>query len=301
MKKMSEPVVFFGSGPVAARSLALLADNATIEAVITKPKPAHHKETPPVQQVATALNLPLMAVASRKELDSTLQNSQLKSHLGILIDFGIIVSQYATQYFPLGIVNSHFSLLPLWRGADPITFSLLSGQTQTGVSLMLLSERMDEGPLLAQRQYKLTPTITGPELTEALIRLSHELLIQTLPKYIIGAIQPYPQDAHIQPSYSRKLVKADGKLNWQKPAEELEREVRAFLEWPKSFTTLGRTAVIVTKAAVSKQKLACGELAIDHNRLLVGTQTTALDILELKPSGKQSMTAQAFLAGYSLS
>ena len=165
---------------------------------------------------------------------------------------------------------------------------------------MLLSERMDEGPLLAQGRYALLPTITEPALTDDLIKLSHNLLVQTLPKYITGEILPYPQSHKLSPTYSRKLTKADGEINWHKPADVLEREVRAYLTWPKSFTTLGGIPVIITKAAVSDQTLASGAISTPGNRLLVGTKTTALEIMELKPSGKQAMTARAFLAGHKL-
>src|SRR5262249_45964550 len=155
--------------------------------------------------------------------------------------FGIIVSQKTIDYFPLGIINSHFSLLPQWRGADPITFSILSGQKQTGVSLMLLVAAMDEGPLLSQGVYDIEPDETTPSLTDSLIKLSHALLVDALPRYAAGDITARSQEVVAQmmgiptePSYSRKLTKEDGIIDWKKPAEQIEREIRAFADWPKS-------------------------------------------------------------------
>src|SRR3989338_3276247 len=200
----SKKVVFFGSGPVAAASLALLASNFAIEAVITKPKPSHHRGEVPVLEVAKRLGLPVFAAANKQELDELFAKKPAKSELAILIDFGIIVSRKVIDYFPLGIINSHFSILPQWRGADPITFAVLSGQATTGVSLMLLVEAMDEGPLLAYGEYGLPPDITTPKLTGDLIKLSHVLLVETLPKYLTGKLQPVPQTVTKRDvSYSR--------------------------------------------------------------------------------------------------
>src|SRR3989344_7401004 len=211
----SKKVVFFGSGPVAAASLALLASDFTIEAIITKPKPPHHRGEVPVLEVAKKLELPVFTAANKQELDELFAQKPVNSQLAILIDFGIIVSQKVIDYFGLGIINSHFSILPQWRGADPITFAVLSGQKATGVSLMLLVEKMDEGPLLAYSEYDMPPDITTPKLTEELIQLSQALVVDTLPKYIAGELQPVAQTSTKQPvSYSRKLVKADGIVDW---------------------------------------------------------------------------------------
>src|SRR5690349_4191168 len=136
MKKISEPITFFGSGPVAAESLRLLAQSFTIEAVITKPRPAHHKGSVPVLELAEKLQIPVRTASTKSELDALFDSRPVKSRVAILIDFGIIVSQQVIDYFEYGIINSHFSLLPEWRGADPITFSILSGQPRTGISLM---------------------------------------------------------------------------------------------------------------------------------------------------------------------
>src|SRR4051812_40975768 len=128
-------IVFFGSGPVAARSLELLAEHCTIEAVITKPHPAHHKEPFPVLQVAEKLGAKVFTPVGKAEVSELFKTRPVTSKLGIVIDYGFIINQDVIDYFPLGIVNSHFSILPELRGADPITFAILSGQEMTGVSL----------------------------------------------------------------------------------------------------------------------------------------------------------------------
>src|SRR5687768_5450622 len=124
MTSIDEPITFFGSGPVAAASLRLLAEDFTIEAVITKPRPAHHRGPVPVIELAEELGLKVYTAGNRRELDELFTGNPVRSSLAVLIDFGIIVSRQIIDYFPLGIINSHFSLLPEWRGADPITFAI---------------------------------------------------------------------------------------------------------------------------------------------------------------------------------
>jgi methionyl-tRNA formyltransferase len=303
MKKTSETIVFFGSGPVAAESLRLLAKDFAIEAVVTKPRPEHHRGPVPVLDVAAELNLPVITTSGKKELNTVFANRPVKSRLAVLIDFGIIVSQKVIDYFPFGIINSHFSLLPEWRGADPITFSVLSGQKQTGVSLMLLTAGMDEGPLLAQAPYDMVDDITAPQLTDHLIELSYLSLEHIIPLWFEGAIKAAPQEEVTMsgltaPTYSRKLTKKDGVLDWDKPAVQLEREIRAFQGWPKSRATFGELEVVIIKAHVQDASGAPGIREIIGKKPLIfcGDKALVLDIV--KPAGKKEMTGEAFLAGY---
>ncbi len=294
-------VVFFGTGPVAAASLTLLLESFTIEAVVTKPNPEHHKADAPVISVAHLHNLPLLFAADRHELDQLIARQQFASRLAILIDYGIIVSRAIIDSFPLGIVNSHFSLLPEWRGADPITFAVLSGQAQSGVSLMLLVEKMDQGPLLAQATYPLDDTITTPVLTDALIQLSAALLARTIPGYLDGSITPQPQPT-TGTSYSRKLTKADGLLlPAEKSASVLAREVRAFLGWPGSKIRAFDRDILVTEATAQfdASTVQPGTITAsnDKRQLIVHTIDGQLVVNRLKPAGKKEMDAAAFLRG----
>lgn len=293
-------VVFFGSGPVAKKSLQLLAQNFEIEAVITKPSTLKD-----MQSLNLGNQPSFYAISNKTELDNLFDRQNFKSKLAVLVDFGIIVSQKLIDSFKLGIINSHFSLLPEWRGADPITFSILSGQKQTGVSLMLLVEAMDEGPLLAVGEYELDIDITTPKLTEDLINLSDSLLKNTIPNYINVEIQAVEQSQVAdlmnysnKPSYSRKLIKQDGILDFAKPADRLEREVRAFIEWPKSRTTILGQDVIVIEAKVLDKQIELGQVLTDDRQIIIGCQKYALEVIKLKPAGKKEMTAQAFLLGY---
>ncbi len=291
-------IVFFGSGPVAAKSLELLQNNFNIEAVITKPKPAHHKNSFPVIDICEKYKIPYITCTNKNELSKLIAQSQFKSEIGVLIDYGIIVNQDVIDAFPLGIVNSHFSILPDLRGADPISFAILSGQKTTGVSLMLLVKEMDEGPLIAYNEYKLPQTITTPLLTEHLIQFSDKLLVAELPKYIANGIT-FPQSiTGRKTSYSKKLTKNDGLLDWNLPATILERQIRAFIEWPKSYTKIADINITVTKAEVVKKIGETGDIIIKDKQLIVNCAEDALRIISLIPTGKKEMTTEAFLNGH---
>lgn len=290
---MNNTVVFFGSGPVAAESLRLLKVHQTIEAVVTKP-------TTQKEMLAVSGNTPVLTVENRAELDKLIDEKKFISKLGVLIDFGIIVSQHVIDLFPFGIINSHFSLLPEWRGADPITFSILSGQEKTGVSLMMIDQGMDTGKLLTQKSLPVQEGTTTPQLTQQLVALSNQLLQEYIPKYLNDEVklrhQPHPE----RTTYSRKLTKEDGVLDFTKPAEVLEREIRAFLEWPKSRTRIGGKDVVILRADVDRNTQGkIGTIFKTVNKKIgIHTSDGTLIIQELKPAGKNAMTAEAFLAGY---
>jgi methionyl-tRNA formyltransferase len=217
----------------------------------------------------------------------------------VIIDHGIILGADIIKAFPRGIVNSHFSLLPRWKGPDPISFAILNGDEETGVSLMVIAEQLDEGRLIAQEPFALADDITTPELTERLIALSHDMLVRTLPLYVHGDISPQPQPDTPE-SYSHKLSKADGVIDWHKPAARLEREVRAYAGWPRSRTTLGKTDVIITKAHVTEGSGDPGTVRTADKELAVCCGENLLVIDALIPAGKREMPTAAFLAGYRL-
>lgn len=302
MKKMSETILFFGSGPVAAASLDFLRDNFTIEAVITKSTPVHHKGSVPILELAQAKEMPTFFANNQQELDELIKRESFKSRVGVIVDFGVIVSTKTIDAFPLGVVNSHFSLLPEWRGADPITFTILSGQRETGVSLMLIVDKLDEGQLLAQEKLVVPERSTTPELTKALITKSNEMLVRYLPDYVSGRLKPYDQPGRVT-SYSRKLAKEDGVIDWTKPAVQIEREIRAFIDWPKSRTTLNGKDVIITKAYVVPgtapgSKPGNVTIVSEAKAIAIATSNGSLWIDRLKPAGKNEMTAREFLLGY---
>lgn len=303
-------LVFFGAGPVAAESLRLLAKNFEIEAVITKPIPQGHRGDYPTLKVAEELGLAIYTPTNKKELSALFKTNPVTSTTGVVIDYGIIIAQDVIDYFANGIVNSHFSLLPQWRGADPITFSLLSGQKQTGVSLMLITAGLDEGPVFAWGVYDIKPTDNNQSLTHQLIYLSDALLWDALPKYLSGEFKPTSQESAatmmnlpITPSFSRKLTKADGLIDWQKPATQIECEIRAYSAWPKSYTNFKGLDVVITQVYVVPTNIpnsipGTTTIVPEAKMFMVECGKGSLCIQKLKPAGKAEMSAASFINGY---
>ncbi len=292
-----QTLVFLGSGPVGLASLEFLHEHFEIEAVITKPDPQSSRAPRLVADYARQHQLPLLQPSNKLELDTLTQAAPFRARLGVVVDYGIIIPQTVISRFELGIINSHFSLLPEWRGADPITFAILSGQAETGVSIMKIVPALDEGDLLAQQRLSIDPHETTATLTDKLVQLSNDLLADVLPKYLDGQIQPYPQDTTQQVTYSRKLEKSDGEIDWNKPAEQLEREIRAYLGWPGSKTEIAGRRVTILEAQANDQSGPLGTFKRDNKHIVAYCKTGSLVITHLKPDGKGAMSAEAFLAG----
>lgn len=298
MKRLSNPATFFGSGPVAAKSLELLLNWLDIELVVTKRTPPHHKDPAPVETLAKNRGLSIEYASTKKELDTLLDKGNLSAtEYAIVIDYGVIISQKVIDYYPKGIINSHFSLLPEWRGADPISFAILSGQSKTGVSLMLIDSGMDTGQLFAQQDLVIDNSDTNDRLTSKLINLSDNLLQHNLPKYLNNHLEPYKQNGIA--TYSTMLNKNDGLIDTSKPASVLEREIRAFLPWPGCRLQLKDNWLTITKATVTQSKTPQGQIVAVDKKLFLGCKNSALEILEIKPAGKKNMSTSAFINGYS--
>lgn len=289
--KKSVQLVFFGSGPIGAATLeSLYGSGFKLEAIFTKPMPKSRRVEMPVLDFAAKHELKFFTPGNKQELAETFQKQSFSSLLGLVVDYGIIIGPEVIKAFPLGIINSHFSLLPEWRGPDPITFALLSGQAKTGISLMRIEPTLDTGPLLAQADYDIRPSETIDSLTKSLVELSNLTLAEVLPKYAGGQIPLAIQDPAQKPTYSRKLTKKDGLMDFGKSADELEREVRAYLGWPKSRAEIFGREVVVTKARVAQ--------AATDGALVIKCSPGFLEIEELiAPSGRK-MSGADFIRGY---
>jgi methionyl-tRNA formyltransferase len=285
-----------GSGPVAAASLKYINENFDVSCVVTKQKAPHHKEPAEVEEYAKAHGLTTYFANTKSELNNVISQLSNLPELGIIIDYGVIVSEEVINKFRKGIINSHFSLLPEWRGADPITFSILSGQKKTGVSLMVIDQGLDTGKLIAEESMRIG-TQNSEQLTDDLVNLSNQMLSKYLPVYYAGELLPYSQSTLLPVTYSRKLTKDDASLDFNRPASVLEREIRAFSTWPKSKTEILDIPVIVTKAMAATEILS-QQITFTKNEIKISTPDGCLVIHELKPNGKNVMPAQSFINGY---
>ena len=294
-------VIFFGTGEVSLRTIEGIANHITIEAVITKPDllgSDGRTSSPAVKQWSEAHGIPCHQPANKSELSELFSNLAHTSPVGLVVDYGLIIPADVINHFELGILNSHFSLLPKWRGADPITWSVLAGDTTTGVSIMQLDVGLDTGDILATKPYHLAPDETTSSLTTQLIAISNQLLIQTLPEYCAGGLTAQPQNDALA-AYSKKITKGSGKLMpKQYSATELERQVRAYLGWPGSYFTHKGVLLTIKQAKVSQEPIPTGKLTNHNGRLLLGCKEDSLDILSIQPAGKKPMDAKGFMNGY---
>ena len=294
---MSKKIIFFGSGVVAEKSLTFLKKYLDIELIITKSLPGTKDNN--VVNLSTKFNLPVEIINDSPSLTDLMNSSNFSSKLAILIDYGVIVPQQTIDFFQYGIINSHFSVLPDLRGPDPITYSILSGQSETGVSLMKIVEKLDEGPLLDWQTLELNQQETSENLTNQLIDLSNQLIKKNIVDTDWDNFKFVDQTITKKAiSYSKKLQKNDGQLDFNLAAEVLERQIRAFDVWPKSFTTIKNIPIIITKASIINKNGPAGELFIENHQLGIYCQDQALIIEKLKPAGKNIMSSNDFLNGY---
>ena len=286
-----------GSGPLAAQSLEFLSGHFDIELVITKAKPTWHKDPAPVEVLATQKRIPLAFANKSSELTKLVVKRQITSKLAIVVDYGVLLSDKVLAKFERGVINSHFSLLPEWRGADPITFALLSGQHFTGVSVMLVDHGLDTGQLLISKKVTISDQETNGSLTTKLVKTSNDLLLATINKWLNGTAKSHQQsDAPI--TYSTKVDKAAGKIDWNKPASFLAREVLAYSDWPQSWFVLGDLKIFIKQAKAVDRPLKIGQIKQIDNSLFAGCRLGTLELLKLKPAGKKTMAAKDFINGY---
>lgn len=298
MNKTLEPATFFGSGPVASESLNNLMKWLNIQTVVTKSNPQHHKEPAPVEELAKKLNLNILYANNKSELNNLLYLQKLPKHkYGIVIDYGVIISQEVLDFYDKGIINSHFSLLPEWRGADPITYSLLSGQKTTAVTLMLIDSGMDTGDVIGSQVLEIDKNDNSQTLTSKLINLSDLTLKKYLNVYLNNEITSTPQPNKIT-TYSVKISKKDGEIDINKPNDVIIREIKAYSSWPGSRIYVNNAWLTVTNAVASNKTNKPGVLFKEDKCLYLACKQKSIQILEIKPAGKNKMNANAFINGY---
>ena len=294
MKKLK--IIFMGTPDFAAPALKqLVSNNYEISAVITAPdKPIGRKQEvtpPPIKKLALQYKIPVLQ--PEKILNSSWPKPDLKSQILNLNPDLIVVSAYGKiipkeildipQY---GSLNIHPSLLPKYRGPSPIQFAILNGEKITGATIMLMDEKMDHGPILAQEKIEIPSDETSQTLHDKLAQLGADLLIKTIPQYVQGEIKPKPQDEK-NASYTKILTREDGKIDWRKSAESIERQIRAFTPWPGAWTIDGKRLKILKAKVVDKK-----------DGLTFKTKRGYLLLEMVQPEGKKTMSGEEFIRGY---
>ena len=309
MQKTS--VVFFGTHNFATTILQGLLDDPkiSVDLVITAPnKPVGRKQEmqeSPVKLMAKEKGIPVYQPEKLKISDFKIQISELLNlkssilnlQLGIVAQYGLIIPQSIIDSFPLGILNTHTSLLPKYRGASPIQTALVNGETITGVTIMQLDAGMDTGPILAQKTIDILPDETYTSLDTKLARIGSEALLEAIPEYLSGALKPTPQDDSMA-TYTKQLDREDGRVDWQKTASEIYNQWRGLTPWPGLWTIWKDKRVKLLKIKPAENNLEQGIWSTEQNKLFVGCSKGSIEIEELQIEGKNKQSAKEFINGY---
>ncbi len=295
-------VVFLGTPAFVVPPLRRLVEAGhEIVAVVTQPdRPAGRArlpQSPPVKQAALDLGLPVLQPETLRDPTAVEQLRALRPEVGVVAAYGEILRRNVLEIPPLGYLNIHPSLLPLYRGPSPVAAAILAGDAVTGVTVMLLERAMDAGPILAQASLPLDKEArTGP-LTEQLFAMGANLLVGVLPLYAAGELVPEPQD-HSRATITRMLAKEDGRLDWREPAVRLERAVRAYDPWPGAWTTFLDRPLKIIRATVEERTVeAAPGTVLDTPTLLVATGDGLLRLDEVQPAGKRPMAGADWRRG----
>jgi len=282
----------------------LVSGEHEVLAVYTQPdKPAGRGRSlvsSAVKKAALDYGLPVWQLPSLRPPEEIERLANLRPEVIVVAAFGLLLPQSILDIPPLDCVNIHPSLLPRHRGPSPVAAAILAGDEITGVSIMLLDKDMDTGPLLAQQQVPVSPEDTTGSLTAKLAQLGDQLLMQTLPLWLEGKLTPQPQD-NGKATYSKLITKEEGKMDWQRPAIELWRKVRAFQPWPGCYTTWqGRLLKIMETIPLPGGGEPGRVIAIEETQgAPVGVQAGegVLGLLQLQLEGKRAMSAEEFVRG----
>lgn len=301
-QKTKVSLVFFGTGPTSLEALQCLSDEFEIALVVTKPpatNSAGKEFINPVHSWSAQNNLPYITPCSKRELEQALKVKNLKDHLGIVLDYGLIIPSSVINMFDKGILNSHFSLLPKYRGANPIRAAILNGDKVSGVTIIKITPGLDDGPILTWAEASIKG-LNAIELRDKLSQINCSLLCETVKLYMASELELVEQDESAA-SVTKKTTKKDGLINPAKPAEVLTREILAYAGWPKSTIVVDNKSYIIHEANASSEAIMQGRLEAKNSRLYYGCKDGSLEINTIQPSSKPRMGAEAFINGYLIS
>ncbi|WP_193452894.1 methionyl-tRNA formyltransferase [Pseudomonas nitroreducens] len=293
-------IVFAGTPEFAAEHLKALLDTPhEIVAVYTQPdRPAGRGQKlmpSPVKQLAVDHCLPVLQPPTLRDPAAQAELAALKPDLMVVVAYGLILPQAVLDIPGLGCINSHASLLPRWRGAAPIQRAVEAGDAESGVTVMQMEAGLDTGPMLLKVGTPISAEDTGGSLHDRLAELGPKAVVEAIAGLAAGTLRGEVQDDTLA-TYAHKLNKEEARIDWSRPADELERRIRAFTPWPVCHTTLGDAALKVLGAKPAPGKGEPGKI-LDASRdgLLVACGEGALLLTRLQlPGGKPLAFADLF-------
>lgn len=295
-------ILFAGTPDFAAASLAALLDAGhQVIGVYTQPdRPAGRgrKLTPsPVKKVALEHDLPVYQPLNFKQQEDRQQLAALDADLMVVVAYGLLLPQAVLDAPRLGCINVHASLLPRWRGAAPIHRALLAGDSETGVTIMQMDAGLDTGDMLLKKRCPITPTDTSGELHDRLAAIGAAALLESLPAIADQSIPREAQDDNLA-CYAHKLEKAEGEIDWSKPATEIARQIRGLSPWPVAFTLLNGETLRVWYAEPSDQQHATKPgtvIGTDKKAIIIACGSGTVRLLKIQLPGSKAMDSSAVL------
>ena len=273
----------------------LLASEHELALIISRPdsQVGRGRElTPtPVSTWANANGIELYRPSKAADFDERLMNFDLV----ITIGYGVLLPEYILIQPKHGFINLHFSLLPKLRGAAPAQRAIIEGHTETGITVFQLDAGMDTGPIFLQTKHPLNPNNTAGELLIELAQLGPSAIAQTLISIDSGVL-PVPQD-HSLASSAAKLGKAEAQIDWSDSAEQIVNKILGFAPNPGATAKFRGDVLRVVRAKVSNQSIPVGVISLMNASVVVGTSTSAVELLEVTPAGKKTMSATAWANG----
>ena len=303
---MTESLIFAGTPANAAATLEYLVQHGfEISLVITRPDAPFGRKrvlTPsPVAETASKLGLELYKT---NKIDDAAISRIIESgcSTAVVVAYGALLKAPALNALSNGWFNLHYSLLPKWRGAAPVQHSLLAGDKTTGVTLFKIDEGLDTGPIVASVPTQIQPGETSARLLSRLTELGCTLLSQELPGVLLGSYSLTPQVPDENLASAPKLGREQARVDWSRGALDIERKVLAMNPEPGAWATLnGETFKIHDAREIAgTESQAVGTVSLAGGRVLVSTSAGVLELLEVQPSGKQSMPAKDWARGVSL-
>ena len=296
--------IFMGTPDFAVPCLEVLQAKTEVLAVITQPdRPkgrGHNLQASPVKQKALEYNLPVLQPEKIKTEEFTAELERLQPDLIVVVAFGQILSQRILDIPPLGCVNVHASLLPRYRGAAPIHWSIINGEKETGVTTMLMDAGLDTGDMLLKDKVTITEEMTTEELHDQLMAMGGKLLAETIDGLANGTITPEKQDDSIS-NYAGMLNKETGHIDWSKSAVEIHNLIRGLNSWPVAWSMKdGKNYKFWrTKVENGNSDKAPGTVVeLRKNSFCLATGEGLLEVLEMQPPSKKRMSAGDLLRGH---
>jgi methionyl-tRNA formyltransferase len=303
-------IIFAGTPEFAVPYLTGLLKEMDFEVigVITQPdKPSGRKQeltSSPVKLLAQKNNLKIWQPENIKNNSIlTAELKTIKPDLMVVVAFGQIIPQETLDIAKLGNINIHPSLLPKYRGASPIQSALLTGEKTTGITIMLMDDKMDHGPILVQEKVELDGEETNESLHQKLAGIGVPLMIKTIKEFAAESITPQAQN-HEDATFCQQITKDNAKLDWQKTAEEIKRKIYAYYPWPATWTYLDGLRlkifppVKIFETEPMAEKIKNGQIKIKDDQLTVKCIDKWLELKKIQLEGKKEMPAEEFLRGY---